>query len=546
MAEPAEPLVLAGGSFGCRLVHMGQVSTLVKTLLCPTCKEATLSLKETSSYLGSIGFNSYLEVDCSTCDKLVAKAKASKVIGSRKCESNVRAVAAARNCGFGYDKLVRFFAGLDVPQPMHLKTFQRINGEVHDAADLAVEECLARSAKAIREYYVRLDDTLTNDDTIPLVVSYDGTWHKRGHSSHHGIGVIIEVHTGFVLDYHIISTYCQGCANGPKQNDPLYAAWLLKHTASCQKNYEGSAPSMEVAAAEILFRRSVQKYNFKYLTMLCDGDAKAVERINAINVYEEKVTKEDCVNHIAKRMWHGIEVIKKKLKGTPQSITGLGKVTAKLQKRMMNYYAKALRTNAPDVVAMKEGAYGSLMHMMSTDDNPQHTFCPPGEKSWCHYARETATGQARRKHTAPLKRECGEQLFPVYDRLTKPDLLQRCIRMKTQNANECFNGQIWRRCPKVDNASLKTIETAAAMATLEFNMGPQGFGEVITALGMTTGINLAAHMKKAVVVRTARAKRKAAVGAIHRRKMQKYERAGLLDVNQQREGVLYESGGFNA
>ena len=543
--EP-EPELLAGGSFGCRLLNMGRFSALVASLCCPICKELSLLLKEKSSFLGTIGFNSRLEVECSNCDKLVASEKASNVIGSRKCELNLRAVAAARNCGFGYDKLVRFFAGLDVPQPMHLKTFQRINGQVHDAAELAVEDCFERTAKAIREHYMRLDDSLTNECTIPLVVSYDGTWHKRGHSSHHGIGVIIEVHTGFVLDYHIISTYCQGCANGPRRTSPLYAAWLKKHKDVCQKNYEGSAPSMEVAASEVLFRRSVEKYNFKYLTVLCDGDAKAVDRINDGNVYEEHVSKEDCVNHIAKRMWHGIEVVKKKLKGTSLSITGKGKVTDKLQKRLTNYYAKALRTNAPDVVAMKEGAYASIMHMMSTDENPQHTFCPPGEKSWCHYARETATGQARGKHTASLKRECGEQLFGIYDRLTKPELLKRCIRMKTQNANECFNGQIWRRCPKTDNIGLKTVETAAAMATLEFNMGPQGLGEVITTLGMKTGTNLAAHMKKAAVTRTARAKRKSAVATIQKRKQRKLDKAGLSDVRQEREGVIYESGGFNS
>ena len=84
-----------------------------------------------------------------------------------------------------------------------------------------------------------------------------------------------------------------------------------------------------------------------------------------------------------------------------------------------------------------------------------------------------------------LKPEHGEQLLPIYERLTDSDLLHRCSQMKTQNNNECFNAQIWRRCPKTESTSLKTVETVVAMAVSEFNTGPQGFNNLLNKMGVS-------------------------------------------------------------
>jgi hypothetical protein len=67
---------------------------------------------------------------------------------------------------------------------------------------------------------------------------------------------------------------------------------------------------MEVASALVLCQRSLQKHNFRYSTILCDGDAKTLATLNKEEVYGPDVTlvKEDCINHVAKRMYKGIEV----------------------------------------------------------------------------------------------------------------------------------------------------------------------------------------------------------------------------------------------
>ena len=45
-----------------------------------------------------------------------------------------------------------------------------------------------------------------------LSISFDGTWHKRGFAFNYGVGIVIDVATGQVLDLEVLSKYCQPCA----------------------------------------------------------------------------------------------------------------------------------------------------------------------------------------------------------------------------------------------------------------------------------------------------------------------------------------------
>ena len=69
-------------------------------------------------------------------------------------------------------------------------------------------------AKIIRKAYMDIDKSIRIDDIINIAVSYDGSWQKRGHSSQYGVGTIIELETGLILDYEAYSLYCHvGCNN---------------------------------------------------------------------------------------------------------------------------------------------------------------------------------------------------------------------------------------------------------------------------------------------------------------------------------------------
>ena len=527
---------------GSRLVSLVVMASLIAQMACSKCYKTTCTLEETVRR----GLNSHLKVSCKNCGHSMTAMTSPTTGGSLKTsEANLRVVASGRDCGIGFQKITKFFAGLDIPKPMHLKTYQTLAKAVGNSALQAARRCMEAAATTVCLLYRELDPFLRDGDNIPIVVSYDGTWHKRGHSSHYGVGVVIELHTGLVLDACSLSNFCLGCKLAPPKTSPLYKDWLQKHAPVCQCNHLGSANSMEVAAAKQIFARSTTKYGLEYRTVLCDGDAKTVASLNEAGFYEEEIIKEDCVNHVAKRIWTAMEQLKKKLQGTSESLTGKGKLTRAVQDKLAGYYASQLKQNAPDIEKMREGVYASLFHSVSTDDAPHHSHCPKGSESWCFYQRAVALKEEPRPHRPSLTLAVAEKLLPIYERLTQPDLLQRCMRMKTQNPNECFNAQVWRRCPKTEPTSLRTVETAVAMATLAFNEGPSGLGTVLEEMGIRKGDVLTAHLNASTKMRLKQAGKARLPSSVSKRRLRKSEKVRLQELNEAREGILYQAAAFN-
>lgn len=133
---------------------------------------------------------------------------------------------------------------------LHTKTWQSYMKKLVPAAALVAEKQTALYAQSVRELYDELE--LGNPGNI--AVSNDDSWLTRGHSSHIGVGAVIELFTRVVIDYVVLSNFCAGCERGPKDDDPRYKAWKESH--ACQKNTSKKAGEMEVEAALILFQRS--------------------------------------------------------------------------------------------------------------------------------------------------------------------------------------------------------------------------------------------------------------------------------------------------
>ncbi|CAN7944596.1 unnamed protein product, partial [Ixodes hexagonus] len=468
---------------GHRFVHVSAVRTLVSALLCPTCLGRGLELAEDGT-----GANLQFVIVCSSCGEIARAPHFAPVGTTRQNELAARLCVVGRNCGMSFTKLKNFFGGMSAPPPMHLKTYQNIAAKMHDASMEAACDAMKEAAKAVRK--MQAEDSQggvqdDGDDLLDVCVSYDGTWQKRGHTSHFGVGAVIELETGLVLDFSVQSNYCHGCNLGPKKDSNEYQAWAKSHEEVCQKNFEGSSNAMQVQAAGDIFSRSVEQHNMQYVTVLSDGDSKAFNHVASLGLYDKDMQKEDCVNHVAKRMYAGMDKVKKTKKG----LGGKGKLTNVVMKRLTSFYATTLKDNAPDVVKMQKGVFASLFHSYSTDAEPRHQACPQGEDSWCHFNRHkalVAAGKpsAPRPHRPAFSRDIAKELVPLYNRLSDKTLLARCCRMRTQNANESYNALVWKRCPKTEFASLRTVETAAAMAVLEFNLGPQGFERVLEKMGM--------------------------------------------------------------
>ena len=284
---------------------------------------------------------------------------------------------------------------------------------------------------------------------------------------------VIDLVTGLPIDFEVLSNFCHKCKIAESSKD-VSDEWKLKHAENCQKNFGGTSNGMEVECAKRIWGRSVEKFKLCYTTMLSDGDSKAYDAITQANVYgEKKITKEDCINHMSKRMGTGLSKLVDTGRAQGKSISGKGKLTREKIIKIQNYYGRAIKDNTNDIETMKRRIFAILFHMSSTDSAPKHTHCPLGSTSWCFWQRDIANDREPGKHGEhqTLPPDIGKLLVPLFQRLSHEDLLKRCARGKTQNANESFHNIIWRICPKVTFVGRKTIETAVALAACQYSMG---------------------------------------------------------------------------
>ncbi|GFW92967.1 uncharacterized protein TNCV_3759551 [Trichonephila clavipes] len=101
------------------------------------------------------------------------------------------------------------------------------------------KKMLEMSRQAAREAHVKVDASLKNQEIIDVSVSYDGTWQKRGHTSNLGLGIIIDILSGFVLDFEVLSKYCHNCVVAGRDmgvDSVEFHIWQKGHAEECDKN----------------------------------------------------------------------------------------------------------------------------------------------------------------------------------------------------------------------------------------------------------------------------------------------------------------------
>jgi len=102
-----------------------------------------------------------------------------------------------------FSQVKRFFALLNMPQPMNEKTgYQLKKKRVYGGARHAAEKHLQAAAEQVRATYVDMNLGYPDDDGIlNISTSTDGSWQKRGRTSHSGIVTVTDIMTGLVTDF---------------------------------------------------------------------------------------------------------------------------------------------------------------------------------------------------------------------------------------------------------------------------------------------------------------------------------------------------------
>ena len=141
---------------GYRIVNMNLLAGPFRQLLCPQCKTQSIDLQvkpARGSGTGTAGIHSVLLAQYEKCNETITSAPTSEItVPDSVSVANIRTVASV-----GYKQLIQCMAGVDIPQVMHLRTYQRIAEKVHESAVACQEECYIQAVKAVREHYCNLD-----------------------------------------------------------------------------------------------------------------------------------------------------------------------------------------------------------------------------------------------------------------------------------------------------------------------------------------------------------------------------------------------------
>ena len=88
--------------------------------------------------------------------------------------------------------------------------------------------------------------------------------------------------------------------------------------------------------------------------MLCDGDSKPFDAICEAKVFGEvEVTKEDCANHISKRIGTALRRLSVEAKAQSSSVSGKGKLTNAKIWKIQSHYERAVKEH-DDVDLLKK------------------------------------------------------------------------------------------------------------------------------------------------------------------------------------------------
>ncbi|KYM99964.1 hypothetical protein ALC62_09280 [Cyphomyrmex costatus] len=509
------------------------LSTLVK------CSKCDGKIEFQSCRMEGLGFE--IQIKCDNC-KMAVFIPSSEKIG-RMYEVNYRFTFVMRLLGLGLAGCDKFCGLMDLSSNFVSKSVYNLYIKNMCEKIQSVVKRLYSMAAAQEKNETCKENEL--QDTTNLTVSGDGMWQKRGFSSLYGVSSLIGYYTGKVLDICVKSGICQKCKIWEsKLNTVEFEEWHKNHVefGECEANHVGPAGNMEVSAMIEMFQRSEENHGVKYKYYIGDGDSKMYTGVIQSQPYGEDfiIHKKECVGHVQKRMG-------KRLPGQTRrskSLSGKGKLTAKIIDKLTVYYGLAIRRNCESVIKMNDAIWATFFHYKSTDEDPQHDKCPAGADSWCDYQKALATtGVQDFQHKyEPFPDEVIKAIEPIYQDLSKDELLQRCVGGFNQNNNESLNQLIWRISPKILSSSPTIIEIAANVAACTFNEGYIALLAFLQEMKISVGLSAHHYVRNFDKSRISKAEEKAALVTKEARILKRMEQKDALDIAKAAGTLLYGAG----
>ena len=517
-----------------------------------TCSECNSKLILLHNKSVRMRFSIGIIVQCSNCDfentfYSSPSINQSSKPGLNPYEINLRAVMAFREIGRGREAMATFTAIMNMPPPLTNHSYDITNNKLHKVCKEISSQSMKAAVSELREM---LNANGSDDEVIDCGISIDGTWQRRGYSSLNGVVAGLSHENKKVIDVFTLSKFCMQCEVHKRINNPIdFECWKATH--NCQVNHFGSAGSMEAAGAQEIFHSSIQKYNLRYTKYLGDGDSSSFCNVVKSKPYGDCVIEKlECIGHYQKRVGSRLRQKIKDYKGRLLSdglkISGKGRLTNKSINTMQNFVGMAIRQNTNNLLYMRNSVIAVLYHCTNFPyEVTRHQFCLKGKNSWCKWQSDKVTGKTSYRQKINLPVAIMEEIKPIFQELSNPEMLRKCLHGMTQNCNESFNGFIWQRCPKASFTARKILEIAVYSSILNYNDGFNSLSYIFKMLGFPGGIYFEKGAFKKDKKRLSSMSRKSTDSNKKRRKYVRSIKKGYLDIEKENDDVnFYASGSF--
>ncbi|GFV84894.1 uncharacterized protein TNCV_4298761 [Trichonephila clavipes] len=104
---------------------------------------------------------------------------------------------------------------------------------------IAAETLHSKVHSEVRNAY----EAPTDVPFVDISVSFDGSCLTRGHTSLIGIACVIDILTGYVIDFEVMCKVCRNCSVGKRElgeSSAEYGIWFEGHRKDCDINHSGS------------------------------------------------------------------------------------------------------------------------------------------------------------------------------------------------------------------------------------------------------------------------------------------------------------------
>ena len=159
----------------------------------------------------------------------------------------------------------------------------------------------------------------------------------------------------------------------------------------------------------------------------------------------------------------------------------------------------------------------------------QHGLCPEGSSFWCTYWRHPNEYNDNKR----LPSAFIEALKPLFKKLTKEELLKRCLLGLTQNQNEAINGVFRSKCPKTKFCGVRKVQLTVSETVMHFNSGSASRAITLKNLGVAISSNMLTAVRKEDTIRINVAAKKITEYARMRRRnlraQKKYKKQDIIN-----------------